>query len=345
MTKKYQPVKLDDLAKELNVSKVTISKALRDHPDISPETKAKVRELAEKLEYTPNFMARSLSSRRSNTIGLVVPKVAHVFFASMIEAIYDTAFENNFEILLTVSQEKADRERKHIQSLLSMRVDGLLVSITQETKDLSIFNKAQQLGVPMVFIDRVPPVGGVSTVTVDDRGGAFSAVDHAIKKGYRKIGHFGGYHHLNIGQARYDGFIDAMKAHGLPINPNWITEGGFSEDDGYEAFNKIYKSGDYPNFILAITYPVALGIYAAALEHGLRIPDDIEITCFGKNTFHQYIPSIFNFVNQPARELGVEGVNLMIEQINHQKKSKPKHIELKTELIINSGKVLKEHVI
>jgi LacI family transcriptional regulator len=342
MTKKYQPIKLDDLAKELNVSKVTISKALRDHPDISPETKAKVRELAERLEYTPNFMARSLSSRRSNTIGLVVPKIAHVFFASMIESIYNTAFAHNYEILLTVSQEKADRERKHIQSLLSMRVDGLLISITQETKDLSIFNKAQQLGVPMVFIDRVPPVSGVSTVTVDDRGGAYSAVDYAIKKGYTKIGHFGGYHHLNIGQARYDGFVDAMKANKLPINPDWVTEGGFSEEDGYNAFKKIYRTGDYPNYILSITYPVALGIYAAAIEYGIKVPQELEITCFGKNTFNQYFPSIFNFVNQPARELGVEGINLMIEQINHQKKTKPKHIELGTELIINTDKTKKE---
>lgn len=341
MTKKYQPVKLDDLAKELGVSKVTISKALRDHPDISPETKAKVKELADRLEYTPNFMARSLSSRKSNTIGLVVPKVAHIFFASMIESIYDTAFLNNYEILLTVSQEKAERERKHIQSLLSMRVDGLLISITQETKDLAIFHKAQQLGVPMIFIDRVPPVDGISTVTVDDRGGAFEAVNFAIKKGYTKIGHFGGFHHLNIGRARYEGFLDAMKAHNIPINPNWITEGGFSEEDGYSAFMKIYESGSYPNYILAITYPVALGIYAAALEVGLSIPEDIEVTCFGRNTFNKYIPSIFNFVNQPARELGKQGVELMIEQINH-KKNKPKHIELKTELVINTGKSKQE---
>jgi len=342
MTKKYQPVKLDDLAKELHVSKVTISKALRDHPDISPETKAKVKELAEKLEYTPNFMARSLSSRKSNTIGLVIPKVAHIFFASMIEAIYNIAFENNYEILLTVSQEKADREKKHIQSLLSMRVDGLLISITQETKDLAIFNKAQQLGVPMVFIDRVPQLPNVSSVTVDDRGGAFMAVDYAIKKGYTKIGHFGGFHHLNIGRNRYEGFLDAMKMHNIPINPNWVTEGGFSEEDGYNAFKKIYEQGSYPNYILAITYPVALGIYAAALELGLNVPEDVEVTCFGKYTFTKYIPSIFNFVDQPAKDIGTEGIKLMIDQINHHKKYKPKQIELKTDLIINADKAKKE---
>ena len=156
MNKKYRPIKLEDLAKKLKVSKVTISKALRDHPDISAATTARVKELADKLGYMPNAMAKNLSARKSNNIGLVVPKIAHFFFASVIESIYNTAFENNYEIVLTVSQEKFERERKHILSLLSMRVDGLLISVTQETKDVSIFERVIHSGVPLVFIDRVP---------------------------------------------------------------------------------------------------------------------------------------------------------------------------------------------
>ncbi len=334
MNKKFRPIKLDDLAKQLKVSKVTISKALRGHPDISPETTEKVKQLADKLGYMPNILARNLSSRKSNTIGLVVPKIAHIFFSTVIEAVYDKAFENNYEIVLTVSQEHAERERKHIQSLLSMRVDGLIVSVTQETKDLSIYERVIQQGVPLVFIDRVLPIKGVSTVTVDDRGGAFSAVDYAIKKGYKKIAHLGGYHHINIGRLRYEGFIEAMNKYRIPVNPNLITEGGFSEEDGYNGFMKIFKKGSVPEYVFAVTYPVALGMYAAALELGLKIPQDIEVTCFGKNSFDRYIPSVFNFINQPAKDIGTEAVKLMLDQINNPKEFEAKQIVLKTQLVI-----------
>ena len=128
-------ITLEDIAKRLNVSSVTVSKALRGHPDISKETTKQVKKIASELGYSPNFMARNLSARKSNTIGVVVPKIAHHFFSSIIEHIYNYAFVNNYEIILTVSQEDCDRERKHLQTLMSMRVDGIIISIAQNTTD------------------------------------------------------------------------------------------------------------------------------------------------------------------------------------------------------------------
>lgn len=344
MRSKVRPIKLEDLAKKLKVSKVTISKALRGHPDISPETTEKVKELAEKLGYTPNVMARNLSARKSNTIGLVVPKIAHLFFSSVIESVYDTAFENNYETLLTVSQEKADREKKHILSLLAMKVDGLIISITQETEDLSIFQRVMDLNIPIVFVDRVPNLKGVSSVTVDDKGGAYSAVEYAIKKGYKKIAHIGGFSHINIGKYRCQGFRDAMRDYNIAVNPDWIIEGGFGEEDGYEGFKKISNKGKLPEFILAVTYPVALGVYSAAKDVGIRIPEDIELTCFGNNLLNRYTPSIFNFVIQPAQELGREAVNLILEKISDPKDSEPKNIQLKTHLHLSNPNLKSELV-
>ncbi len=335
-----RPIKLDDLAKKLKVSKVTVSKALRDHPDISPATKAKVKDLAEKLGYMPNIMARNLSSRNSNTIGLVVPKIAHIFFASIIEAVYDIAFENNYETVLTVSQEQEQREKKHILSLLSMRVDGLIVSITQDTQDLAIFERVMQQNAPIVFIDRVPPLEGISSVTVDDKGGAYAATVYAIKKGHKKLAHIGGFQHINIGRARKEGFLDAMNEYGMPVNPGWIIEGGFSEEDGYNGFLKIFDKKNYPDYILAATYPIALGIYNAAQEFGIRIPEDIEVTCFGINPFNMYIPSVFNFVEQPAVELGQQAFALLLQMIKEPSKFEPRNIVLPTKLLVNTDKGL-----
>lgn len=344
MTKKIQPVKLEDLAKKLKVSTVTVSKALRNHPDISPATTERVKELAEKLGYMPNFMAKNLSARKSDTIGLVVPKIAHLFFASVIESVYDTAFEKNYETVLTVSQEQADREKRHLLTLLSMRVDGLIVSITQQTKDLSVFERIKQLNVPIVFIDRVPDLKDVASVTVDDKGGAFSSVEYAVKKGYKKIAHIGGYTHINIGKLRNEGFLEAMKYYNVRTNSKWMVQGGFGEEDGYKGFMKLYEKGNLPEYILADTYPTALGVYSAASELGIRIPEDIEVTCFGNNLINKFTPSVFNFVNQPAQKLGAEAVNLLIKMINNPREKIIEHIQLKTELLISKRDLQRELV-
>ena len=333
--KRILPAKLEDLANILGVSKVTISKALRDHSDISDETKLKVKQLAESLGYRPNLNARNLSARKSNIIGLVVPKIAHFFFGSVIEAIYDTAFENKYESVITVSQELAVREKQHIESLLSMRIDGLLISITEQTKDYSIFERVIKMNVPMVFIDRVPDIPGVPSVTVDDRGGAFSAIEYFINKGYKNISLIGGYDYINIGKARTQGFYDAMNKYKVPVNEKWIIEGGFGEEDGYKAFKEILKSGDLPEAILAVTYPVALGLYEAATEAGIKIPKDINVTCFGNNVFKYMAPSVFNYVDQPTHELGTTAVKLLCNLMNNPDKEFAKQIELPTRLLFN----------
>ncbi len=335
-------VTLSDIAKQLNVSKVTVSKALRGHPDISRETTKLVKKVAEELGYTPNFAARNLSSRKSNTIGVVVPKIAHFFFSSLIESIYDEAFYNNFDIALTVSQENAERERKHIETLMAMRVDGLIVSITQQTKDKAIFEKVVSRDVPLVFMDRVMPVDGTSQVTVDDRGGAIKAIELAIDNGYTKIAHIGGFTEINIGKRRYAGYLEAMKRRGLEIDPDWVVHGGFGEDDGYSGFMQLYKSGRMPEFIFAVTYPVALGVYAAAAEVGVKIPDDLDIICFGSAGINKFLKPALSYVDQPTATLGKVAVDLIIEHIGESDEFLPKHIEVPTDLVIRDTCVPKK---
>jgi LacI family transcriptional regulator len=150
-------VTLSDIAKQLNVSKVTVSKTLRGDPDSSRETTKLVRKTARKLDYNPNFAARNLSSRKSNTIGFVVPRIAHFFFGSVIEPIYDQAFNNNYDIVLTVLQENAEPEKK---TLMAMRIDGLIVSVTQATTDSATYEKVMSRSIPLVFMDRALHING-----------------------------------------------------------------------------------------------------------------------------------------------------------------------------------------
>jgi len=323
---------LNDIAKKLNVSAVTVSKSLRNHPDISPETKKLVIKTADEMGYTPNYMARNLSSKKTNTIGLVVPKIAHFFFGSIIESIYNLAFEENYEIILMVSQENKEREKKHIETLLAMKVDGIIISITQETTDYEVFEKVISKGVPIVFIDRIPNLENVNKVYVDDRGGAYKAIDHAIKIGYKNIGHFAGYDEVNIGLQRYLGFEDAMKKNNIPINHDWVFKGGFGERYGYESFMKLYRENNLPELIFTVTYPVSLGIYKAANEVGLEIPNDIDIICFGDGSEQKYLSPPLSCIDQPTKLIAEHSMKILLDNINNSEHSEVKSIEIPTEL-------------
>ncbi len=327
-------IRLDDIARKLNVSKVTVSKALRDHPDISEDTIQLVKKTADKLGYIPNLMARNLSSKKTNTIGVVVPVVSHFFFSKMIEAIYDKAFNNNYEIILTVSNENPVREKKHLETLLSMQVDGIIVSITKETEDKKIFKSIKQNGIPLVFVDRVIEDVGCSTITVDNFKGSYNAVKKSIELGYKKIAFIGGSPDINIGKYRLEGYKKALRDCKIKINNKLIFHGSYEEQTGYDALMKLHEHGSLPEFIFAATYPVALGVYDAAKKLQLKIPEDIDLISFGDSDINHYITPSLSCVHQPANLLGERAVETVLNEIKNPKEKTINNIEIPTNLII-----------
>jgi LacI family transcriptional regulator len=327
-------VTLDDIARRLKVSKVTVSKALRDHPDISPTMKREVQAVAAELGYVPNLIARNLSAKNSRTIGLVVPKLAHHFFASCIEAIYKTAATSQYDIIMTVSQENPEYELKHIQTLLAMRVEGLLISITENTIDTTIFKNIEQRGIPVVYFDRIPPDVQTNYVVTNDQAAAEQLISHAIQAGYREIAHIAGYRHTNIGRDRRAGFRQAMTANGLAIKEEWIVEGGFGEKAGYDAFKTIIAQPEWPEMIFAVTFPVALGVYAAAQEMGLKIPGDIDVVCFGGGQFSRFISPSLTYMDQPAAEIGEKAIRLLLDELRDPDAEHERQIIIPSQLVI-----------
>ena len=279
-------------------------------------------------------MARNLSARKSNTIGVVLPKIAHSFFGAIIESIYDLAAEKNYEVILTISQENNEREKKHIQTLLAMKVDGIIISISEKTKNTEIFELVRRRGVPIVFIDRIPAMENINMVTVDDFGGAFKATEHAINIGYRKLGHFAGFSKINVGRERYRGFKSAMEKYNIDINPEWIIEGDFSERHGYSALMQLYEKKNLPDMIFAATYPIAFGIYMAAAEIGLRIPDDIDLICFGDAKAHNFLSPPLSCVDQPTYLISKNGIEIILENIIQGDEFVPQQRVINTELIL-----------
>jgi len=331
---KSKDITLSDIAQKLGVSIITVSKALRGHPDISSHTAELIKKAAIELGYSPNFMARNLASRKSNTIGVVLPEIAHHFFSSIIDHIYIYATLNNYQIFLTVSQENSELQKKQIQTLLSMRVDGIIISISQDTSNFEIFETARNRQIPLVFMDRIPDLINCNTVTVDDRGGAYKAIEHAIKLGYKKIAHFAGYANINIGRERMLGFKQAMIDYGLEINQEWILEGDFGEKSGYDSFMKLYHEKNLPDLILAVTYPTAIGIYMAAKEVGMNIPNDIDLICFGNSQEQNFLSPPLSCVNQPTELLAAKSMEVLIENIIKKEKFIHKQIVVDTDLIL-----------
>lgn len=325
-------VTLQDIADELGLTKVSVSKALRDHSDISVETRNKVKKMAKKLGYRPNLLARSLTSSRSRTIGVIIPKIAHHFFASVLESIYKTAFERGYEVIIGISHEDEELEKKHIETMLQMRVDGLLISVTENTKSVERFSAVKDMGIDLVFFDRGFKNAGFSYVRTEDRNSAKKGVQALIERGFTDIAHLAGYYHVEIGNYRKQGYLDALVEAGLEINPQAVIEGGYNEEAGYQSFNKLLEQYGIPKALFAVTYPVALGALKCMKENGIN-PNEVTILTFGKSDYNEYLISPFLCIDQPTTSLGEKAVNQLLKEINAEKDSDHILIEIPAHLI------------
>lgn len=330
---------IKDIAKTLGLSPSTVSRALNDHPDISRETKQKVQETAEALDYHPNSVAQSLQSRRSNIIGVVVPQVKHVFFAQIMAGITDIAHEAGYTVMICQSNDDYAREELNIKALISQRVAGLLISISQSTDMWEHFDYLIKRGIPLVFFDRVSEKVQASKVVVDDFEGAFHAVEFLIERGYRKIAHLGGPDFLNISQDRYKGYEAALKKHGLLFDPRMVLHIGLNEEHGVEGMARLLQQApERPDAVFCVDDPVAIGAYSHLRSVGLHIPGDVALVGFSDNPIASLVDPPLTTVRQPAYEIGRRATELLLEQLKSDEAGrKPRREILKTELIIRQS--------
>lgn len=320
-------VRLEDIAKRLNITKVSVSKALRDYPDISVETRRKVKKLAREMGYRPNLQARSLASSKTKTVGVIVPKIAHYFFSPTIEGIYRAAQENGYKVIIGISLEDENLQKEHIESMMDMRVDGLLVSLSEKTTDTEVFENVRQMGIDLVFFDRGITDLGFSYVRVADRIAAKKAVSHLIGLGYRDIAHISGYQASEIGRDRKLGFLDAMGEAGLSVPDSSFVESGFGEEDGYHAMEALLDQRKLPEALFAVTFPVGLGVLQYLQQKNID-PARVQILTFGGSNFNWALKSPFLCSYQPTIELGKKAFSRLLDEMGSDKKQKPKLIEI-----------------
>jgi LacI family transcriptional regulator len=337
MIMKTSHITQQDIADKLRVSRITVSKALRDHPDISVEMKEKVKNAVEELGYSPNLIAKQLTLRKTFTLGIVVPDLENSFFSFLVDSIIDAATERDYHIILTVSREKEENENRNIRNLIGMRVDGLLVCISQFSSAPRIFEYAGKMKIPLVFFDRAIKDIGFSYVVFDDRSGTLDALNKVISAGYKNIAHFAGYSSVSIGRERCDAYKEMLVSHGLKVRNEWIIEGGYEIEDGYRAFEKLQATGDLPELILAVNDRVALGAYKAIRRAGLKIPDDIGMIGYGFSETAQLFSPTLSIINQDPRKMGRMAAQLLIDEIQGNSPDKPSQLLIEEDFQWNTS--------
>ncbi|WP_324678046.1 LacI family DNA-binding transcriptional regulator [Hymenobacter sp. GOD-10R] len=309
------PVSMADLARELGVSMTTISRALSDHHSIGPATKLKVQKLAKKLNYQPNHLAAALRKGKSKLLGVIVPYIEGRFFPSVVHGIETVARKAGYSVVMCQSNEDAAQERHNIDTLLSAQVAGVLVSLARTTNDFRHFDKVRRRGIPLVFFDRVMIGDEVNAVVLNDRTGAYQSTRHLLEQGCRRIAHFAGPQHLNIYQARRQGYLDALQSYNITPDEELIAYFDMSQEQGAEEMARLLALPSPPDAVFAAGDSSVLGALQYLKSQGLRVPEDVALAGFSNEAFTSITEPMLTSVDQRCEEMGQAAVRLFLELV------------------------------
>lgn len=307
-------ITIKDIARILGISPSTVSRALKDHPDINIDTKRAVNELASKLKYHPNAVALSLKNSRSYTIGVIIPEIVHYFFSSVISGIEDVASQKGYTVIICQSNESYEREVANARTLLSHRVDGVLVSIAKETQTFDHLVELQEGGIPIVFFDRIAPEFNADQVIIDDMEASYKATRHLIESGRTRIAHFAGPQNLLISRERLQGYLNALTEASLPIDNRLILEADTYEKARHAVIQMI-EEGIVPDGIFAVNDLTAIGAMQTIQKKGYLIPDDISIVGFSDGRFSGITDPNLTSVDQHGYEMGTTAAEMLFNRL------------------------------
>jgi len=332
-------VTLKDIATRLNLSASTVSRALNDHPGIGERTKKAVKKLAGELDYQPNPMALGLLQKKSITLGVIVPEITSHFFSAIITGIQDIIGPSEYNIMICISNESYEEEVTLVKKLSRMRVDGILVSPSSETKDFEHFRNLQKNDIPVVVFDRDCPGLESDKVLVDDYSGAFQAVDYLFRSGCQRVAHLGGPLNLSTTKHRLRGYLDALEKNRATVRKEYIQHvKGFSHKDGLKPTKRLLELGTPPDAIFAINDSIAASAMHTAKNMGLRIPEDISIVGFDDEPHSLYFSPTLSTVWQPVYSLGILSAKILLNRIKNKGSKVDFRLEIfKPELVVRAS--------
>ena len=329
---------IKDIAIKLGLSTSTVSRALKDHPDISPKTRSVVKELAAILGYRPNKIALNLRNNLTRMIGLIIPEIQHNFFSAIINGVEEIAYKNDYSVMVFQSNESYKREVINAHTVLANRVDGVLISFSKETKDFSHFQKLIDNEIPVVFFDRVTDELHTDQIIADDYQGAYVAVNHIIEKGCTSIAHFAAPQHLDIGKNRLLGYHDALLKHNIPYDPSLVMLAD-TYKTAYKAALEILKRPNHPTGFFAVNDMAAIAIMKAARHLGIKVPEEVKVVGFENSVVASISEPELTTVDQFGFELGREACMLLLKRVEeeHKENFKPIKRAIKTKLIVRNS--------
>ena len=307
---------LKDIAQRLNVSISTVSRAIRNSPDVKPETKKSILALVEEFNYEPNQLALSLRNKQTHTIGVLVPNLDYVL-SMMVRGIDEIALESGYTVMICQSNESYGREILNTRRLLDSLVDGLIISVSSETKTFEHFKKIQEKNIPMVLFDRVTPELKVPSVRIDNEGGGFQATEHLIEQGYKRIAILAGPENLEISNRRMDGYLNALRKHNIKIDESLIFHCDFNQDYAFFATQELLSMKKKPDAIFTISDRLAIGAMLAIKQKGLNMPHDIGLVGFNDEPILNLVSPTISSVEMPSFELGKLAAKLFIEALHN----------------------------
>jgi len=341
--KSSNEVTIYDVAKALNLSPSTVSRALKDHPHIRKETKKKIIATAAEMGYRHNKFASSLRQKHTNTIGVVVPRLNSHFMASALAGIEKITSENGYGLIISQSQESWRKEISCVSTLFNSRVDGLIVSLAFETKNMDHFDILFNRDIPVIFFDRVADCHGCTNVIIDNYKAGYEATSHMLQQGCKRIVHIGGNMLRNVYSERFRGFKQALYENNVEFDQNLLFITDMSEQAGIEVAGKLLKLRPRPDGIFTANDTTAVSVIVELEKAGIKIPEEIAVVGFNNEPISQVVKPNLTTVDYPAREIGEIAATSLIGQLKNSQSSNLSTIVLKHSLIIRDSSIKNNH--
>lgn len=312
-------ISLKDLARELGVSVPTVSRALKDSPEISADLRARAKQLAQELNYRPNPFAISLRKNAPRIIGVIVPDIVTHFFSSILSGIEDMAIANGYFVIITTSHESYEHETKNIENLVNMRVEGIIACLSQETTDFGHWAALADINMPVILFDRVCLTDIFSTVVADGEHSAQMATQHLLDNGSKRVAFIGGANHLDIVRRRKHGYLEALRENRIPIQKELVVCRKIDYEEGKIATESLLSLPQPPDAILAMNDTLAFAAMEVIKSHGLRIPQDVAIIGYTDEQHANYVEPKLSAVSHQTYRMGETACRLLIDRIKGDK--------------------------
>jgi len=326
---------IKEIADDAQVSIATVSRVLNGSQSVSEELRARVMASVQKLGYQPNMVARSLRTRRSFVIGVVIPTISNPFFTDIVRAVEDVAHQAGYVVTIHSSDQDLAKERRYLQVLRRRMADGVIIAVAdREASDMSPLTAD---GIPVVLVDRCLEGASLDSVTVDTKRGAYVAAEHLIERGYRRIAFLGGPRHVSTANDKLEGYRQALKEHGVPIHDELILFGDYTEASGRELGRRVLNMPHRPDAVLVANNVMTLGFFTVVREYGLRVPHEIAFIGFDDRQWASLVTPPVTMIDQPTYDLGRVATEMLLERMEGEQGREPRHQVLPARLVVRGS--------